>query len=957
MNTGAWAARVARALGASLLLLLLAGAGVAAAADGDVGHSDFADPGGDAITGSKPESKLWYNDGTWWASMWSTSPAGFFIYKLNPTTDTWSKTSPAIPLDSRSGSSADTLWDGEKLYVASQVVHEDGGDTGSGTNYQARLYRFSYDRATDRYTLDSGFPATMRSGFQSETLVIAKDSTGMLWATWTIQSGTGRNTVLTNHTIGGDDRDWSGPDALPVGASATPGIDDISSVIAFTVAGEHRIGVFWSNQPDKKDYFAWQPDGGPDDDWEDVETAVAPTTGDPQPADDHMNLKTDSSGRVYAVTKTSNDNAGTQPLIQLLVRAAASGTWTAHEVGDSGHSNTRAILELDTAASKLHVFMTGPPNGSGSGQEGGDIYEKVSDITSIDFPSGPGTAVMRDASHPDLNNATSTKQNVNDTTGIVVLAFNDATDTYWHHQADPASPPVPANAGFTGTPLSGGSPLVVTFSNTSTGTAPLTYAWDFGDPGSGASNTSTVKNPTHTYSSPGEYDVRLTVTNDTGIDTLTRNDYVKVSAPPVADFTASPRTGASPLLVTFTNASTGTAPLTYAWDFGDPGSGTSNTSTLANPTHTYNPGTYTVKLTATNAAGTSTKTRTGYIVVSVPPGARFHSISPVRVLDSRIGLGLAGAFHANSGRDFVVADGSPIPTNAVAVTGNLTVTGQSRAGYIVLAPAAGATTSTLNFPVKDNRANGVTVALGPGGKLNAVYRAKAGSTTHLVFDVTGYFTNSTDGARFHSISPVRVLDDRIGLGLTGRFVANTARTFTVADGSPIPTNAVAVTGNLTVTGQTKAGYIVLAPVPGSTTSTLNFPVKDNRANGVTVALGPGGTLSATYVAGSGARTDIVFDVTGYFLAGSSGASYFPLSPVRTLDSRIGLGLAGAFHANAARDFVVADGSPIPTNAVAVTGNLTVTGQSRAGYIVLAPAAGATDFDAQLPGQATTGPTG
>ena len=72
----------------------------------------------------------------------------------------------------------------------------------------------------------------------------------------------------------------------------------------------------------------------------------------------------------------------------------------------------------------------------------------------------------------------------------------------------------------------------------------------------------------------------------------------------------------------------------------------------------------------------------------------------------------------------MVADGTPIPTNAVAVTGNLTVTGQTKAGYIVLAPAAGGATSTLNFPVGDTRANGVTVALGSGGTLNADVRGQ-----------------------------------------------------------------------------------------------------------------------------------------------------------------------------------------------------------------------------------------
>ena len=54
-----------------------------------------------------------------------------------------------------------------------------------------------------------------------------------------------------------------------------------------------------------------------------------------------------------------------------------------------------------------------------------------------------------------------------------------------------------------------------------------------------------------------------------------------------------------------------------------------------------------------------------------------------------------------------------------------------------------------------------------------------------------------------------------------------------------------------------------------TSSTLNFPVGDDRANGVTVALGAGGTLSVTFVASAGAASaHVIFDVTGYFMPGS-----------------------------------------------------------------------------------------
>ena len=69
----------------------------------------------------------------------------------------------------------------------------------------------------------------------------------------------------------------------------------------------------------------------------------------------------------------------------------------------------------------------------------------------------------------------------------------------------------------------------------------------------------------------------------------------------------------------------------------------------------------------------------------------------------------------------------------------------------------------------------------------------------------------------------------------------------------MPANAVAVTGNFTVTNQTSAGAAFLGPtaIASPSTSTLNFPVGDSRPNGVTLALGSGGTLSATYLAAAG----------------------------------------------------------------------------------------------------------
>ena len=149
----------------------------------------------------------------------------------------------------------------------------------------------------------------------------------------------------------------------------------------------------------------------------------------------------------------------------------------------------------------------------------------------------------------------------------------------------------------------------------------------------------------------------------------------------------------------------------------------------------------------------------------------------------------------------------------------------------------------------------MTVALGAGGSLSATYLAPAGARTDLIFDVTGYFVPDASGATYVALPPARLLDSRVGNGLAGKFSAGMPRTFQVTGRGGVPANAVAVTGNLTVTNQTAAGYVFLGPnpTPAPTSSTLNFPLGDSRANGVTVALGVDGSLSATYLARRGGK--------------------------------------------------------------------------------------------------------
>jgi hypothetical protein len=147
--------------------------------------------------------------------------------------------------------------------------------------------------------------------------------------------------------------------------------------------------------------------------------------------------------------------------------------------------------------------------------------------------------------------------------------------------------------------------------------------------------------------------------------------------------------------------------------------------------------------------------------------------------------------------------------------------------------------------------------------------SSAGARTDLIFDVTGFYTADATGASFMPITPVRLLDTRYANGLSGKLLANTPRTFIVAGRGLVPASATGVTGNVTVVAETAGWAVYLGPVPTAapSTSTINFVVGDVKGNGLTVALGAGGSLSATYISSTGNTTDLVFDVTGYFVTG------------------------------------------------------------------------------------------
>ena len=358
-------------------------------------HTMTGIPVGKDATADKPQSKAWYQADSWWCIL-HDGREGSFFYQLK-SEGLEKATFPDALVYPGSPTRADVLSNLNELCVLLWGAKE------------SRFYKYRYIPEDRRYSLLEGFPVNFNFLPGHETAVLAQDSKGVLWVTYESQG-----TVYVSRSETG--LHWQENQAL--GSSVAD--DDISTVISFGT----QLGVFWSNQNMESLHFRIREDYESPQCWKEVEEV----TQGGFVADDHLNMAA-TKGWVYAATKTSVDDAigkldgPTQAQIILNVRSN-NRVWTMYDVAPlSSEDVTRPVVVLDDENREVYVFY----------RKGDEIVYKHTPLDKIDFSREPLSAIT--VPGVILNNVTSTKQNVNSTTGLLILATGD--DGHAYHRLFP----------------------------------------------------------------------------------------------------------------------------------------------------------------------------------------------------------------------------------------------------------------------------------------------------------------------------------------------------------------------------------------------------------------------------------------------------------------------------------------------------------------------------------------
>ena len=287
---------------------------------------------------------------------------------------------------------------------------------------------------------------------------------------------------------------------------------------------------------------------------------------------------------------------------------------------------------------------------------------------------------------------------------------------------------------------------------------------------------------------------------------------------------------------------------------------------------------------------------------AVETGLRFYPLdSPVRLLDTRNGASpnacsqpnapiAGGSTRLQSARNFC-----GIPSNAMAITGNVTTPLPTGNGFLTFFPsdAMQPNVANTNFTLNSVINNVYTIGLGAG---DGAFNIFAATTTDVVVDVTGYYASpSVSGLYFHPLpAPVRLLDTRVG-ATVGCYrpempIAASGTLLQLGNNTcGIPANAKALVGNATSVLPPGPGFLTLYPngTMQPFVATSNYRGSDVINGPFTVKLGTDGQFNIF----SSNTADVVVDILGYFnsdIIDANGAGLLLNQiphPVRLLDTR------------------------------------------------------------------------
>lgn len=252
----------------------------------------------DRPTEDKPQSKLWFAHGAWWA--WLPVQNGSSVWKRS--TEGWRRESHLDSALKGLPGKAD-VWADSDTATAILVAPDRLAVVALRWDAKARRYQLAATPAT------LSMPPLQPPDEGIETATIARDGRGRWWIAYNWQ-----REMFVRHSIGETTREWSKPIAV---STAKANADDICTIVALPGS----VAVVWSDQDHDAVYFRQHDDAAPSEAWKPIETAASGG----RTADDHLNTAVAEDGTLYIATKNSVD-AMDQPQLVLRIRDP-KGTW------------------------------------------------------------------------------------------------------------------------------------------------------------------------------------------------------------------------------------------------------------------------------------------------------------------------------------------------------------------------------------------------------------------------------------------------------------------------------------------------------------------------------------------------------------------------------------------------------------------------------------------------------